>query len=63
MASICKRKTGYQAQFRRKGYQPISKVFPTLQEAEIWVKTIQSEISQGVFEFNRQAESTRRASR
>jgi integrase len=58
MASICKRKTGYQAQFRRKGYQPISKVFSSLQEAETWLQAIQSEIEQGTHAFNRQAEST-----
>jgi len=58
MASIQKRPTGFQAQFRRKGYQPISKVFPTLQEAEAWLRAIQSEIDGGVFELSRLAEST-----
>lgn len=58
MASIYKRKTGYQAQFRRKGYQPISKMFPSQQEAEAWLRMIQSETDQGIYEVNRQAETT-----
>ncbi len=58
MASICKRKTGYQAQFRCKGYQPVSKVFQTIQEAESWLQTLKSQIDQGLYETNREAEST-----
>jgi integrase len=58
MASIQQRATGFQAQYRHKGYQPVTKMFKTCQEAESWLRSIQSEVEQGIYEFNRQAERT-----
>jgi hypothetical protein len=48
MASIKRRKSGYQVQIRRKGYTEISRVLPSLKEAEAWARSIESEMDRGI---------------
>lgn len=59
MASIRKRgQHQWEAQIRRRGYPPQSKTFNTKAEAEAWAKTIESEMSRGVWLSRSEAEAT-----
>ena len=42
MATICKRKSGWQAQVRKLGYTPVSKCFDKKSDAEGWARRIES---------------------
>jgi integrase len=48
----------WEAQVRRRGYPAQSKTFNTKAEAEAWAKTIESEMSRGVWVSRREAEAT-----
>lgn len=58
MASITKRKTGYQAEVRRKGFPTVSKVFGNRKDAEAWARLIESEMDRGCFIDRTEAERT-----
>lgn len=58
MAAITKRKTGYQAEIRRKGFPTISKVFHTRKDAEAWSRQIESEMDRGCFLDRTEADKT-----
>lgn len=49
MATITRRKAGYQAQIRRTGYPPRSQCFTTLRDAEKWARQIENELDRGIF--------------
>lgn len=57
MASIQRRKSGFQAQIRRKGFPQVSKVFPSRKEAESWSRLVESEMDRGIFQDRSEAES------
>jgi hypothetical protein len=44
MASIHQRPTGFQVQFRRKGYKPIPRMFSTKDEPESWLRKIEADV-------------------
>ncbi|MCL2524886.1 MAG: site-specific integrase [Betaproteobacteria bacterium] len=48
----------WEAQVRRRGYPAQSKTFNTKAEAEAWAKTIESEMSRGIWVSRREAEAT-----
>lgn len=58
MASISKRAKGWQAQIRKKGYQPISKRFDKKSDAEVWARITESEMDRGIFVDRTEAEKT-----
>jgi len=59
MASIRQRKSGWwQAIIRRKGHPEQSKTFEKKAEAEVWAKTIESEIGRGVYSSASDSERT-----
>ncbi len=59
MATYRKRKSGrWQAQVRRKGYPAQNKSFRTKALAEAWVRSIEVDMDQGMFESRKEAEST-----
>lgn len=59
MASFRKRGSGgWQAQIRRKGYPAQNKSFRTKALAEAWVRSIETDMDQGVFQSRKEAEST-----
>lgn len=58
MAAISKRVTGYQVQIRRKGYPPVSKMFPSLRAAEAWARLQESEMDRGLYVDRTEAERT-----
>lgn len=58
MASICKRKEGWQVQIRKKGYKPVSKSFQKKSEADAWARQIESEMDRSIFVDRTQAEQT-----
>lgn len=47
MATFRQREGKWQARVRRKGYEPVSKSFNTKQDAEKWVRSIESEMDKG----------------
>lgn len=49
MATITRRKAGYQAQVRRKGYPAVSQCFETRKDAEKWARQVEGELDRGVF--------------
>ncbi|MCC6143820.1 MAG: site-specific integrase [Candidatus Hydrogenedentes bacterium] len=49
MATITRRKTGYQAQVRRKGYPTVSRSFDTRKDAEKWARQVEGELDRGIF--------------
>lgn len=49
MATITRRKTGFQAQVRRKGFPTISRSFDTRKDAEKWARQVEGELDRGVF--------------
>lgn len=49
MATITRRKVGYQAQVRHTGYPTRSKCFITQRDAEKWARQIENELDRGVF--------------
>ena len=49
MATISRRKAGYQAQIRRTGYPTRSKCFTALRDAEAWARQIEHELDRGLF--------------
>jgi integrase len=59
MASIRKRGDyQWEVQIRKKGFPHQSKTFNTRAEADLWAKTIESEMGRGVFEDRSEAEAT-----
>jgi integrase len=58
MAAINKRATGYQAQIRRKGFPPVSKMFQTKREAEVWARAYESEMDRGDYVDRSEADRT-----
>jgi integrase len=58
MAAITKRKSGYQAEIRRKGYPTVSKMFSSRKDAEAWARLIESEMDRGSFVDRTEAERT-----
>ncbi|HJV84495.1 MAG TPA: site-specific integrase [Noviherbaspirillum sp.] len=58
MAAITKRKSGYQAEIRRKGFPTVSKVFGSRRDAEAWSRRIESEMDQRCFVDRTEAEKT-----
>ncbi len=59
MATYRKRKSGrWQAQVRRKGYPAQNKSFRTKALAEAWVRSIEVDMDQGMFQSRKEAEST-----
>lgn len=58
MATICRRKEGWQVQVRKKGYKPVSKCFHKKSEADAWARQIESEMDRSVFVDRTQAEQT-----
>lgn len=56
MASIKRRESGYQVQIRRRGYPSVTKMFPSLKEAEAWSRLIESEMDRGIFQDRTEAE-------
>lgn len=59
MATFRQRKSGWwQAIIRRKGHQDESKTFEKRAEAEVWAKTIESEIGRGVYTSALESERT-----
>lgn len=59
MASIIKRGPyQFQAQIRRKGFNPVTKTFESRRDAEDWAKTIESEMRRGVFIDRSESERT-----
>jgi integrase len=58
MAAITKRKSGYQAEIRRKGFPTVSKVFDSRKDAEAWARLIESEMDRGCFINRTEAEKT-----
>lgn len=51
MATITRRKTGYQAQVRRKGYPALSRCFDSRKDAEKWARQVEGELDRGIFKF------------
>ncbi|HEV2611649.1 MAG TPA: hypothetical protein VGU61_15375 [Noviherbaspirillum sp.] len=58
MAAITRRKTGYQAEVRRRGFPTVSKVFHTRKDAEAWARLIESEMDRGCFLDRTEADKT-----
>lgn len=58
MASITRRKSGFQAQVRHKGYPTTSKIFASKKEALVWARYIESEMDRGIFVSRKEADST-----
>lgn len=58
MATISKRNTGYQAQIRRKGFPPVSKMFKTKREAEAWTRSYETEMDKGDYLDRTEADRT-----
>lgn len=58
MATFTKRKAGWQAKIRRKGYPAQSASFKTKTDAEKWARDIESTMDKGRFVDRREAEST-----
>lgn len=59
MASI--RKKGnlqWHVQIRKKGFEPVTKTFASRAAAELWAKTVESEMGRGVFTSRAEAEAT-----
>jgi predicted HTH domain antitoxin len=57
MAYFKKLKTKrWQVQIRRYGFKPITKTFPTRDEAKIWARLIESEIDRGIYVSRYEAE-------
>ncbi|MCP4765311.1 MAG: hypothetical protein GY875_03495 [Gammaproteobacteria bacterium] len=61
MATVRKRSTSkgtkYQAQIRKKGHQPISKLFATYKDARTFAKETESKIERSVFQSGENAEA------
>lgn len=49
MATITRRKAGYQVQVRRTGYPARSKCFTGLREAEKWARQVENELDRGLY--------------
>lgn len=49
MATITRRKAGYQVQLRRTGYPTRSKCFTALRDAETWARQIENELDRGLY--------------
>ena len=49
MATITRRKAGYQVQVRRMGYPTRSKCFTALRDAEAWARQIENELDRGLY--------------
>jgi integrase len=58
MATITRRKSGYQAEVRRKGFQTVSRMFESRKEAEAWARMYEAEMDRGIFVSRKEAEST-----
>ncbi|HEY8102856.1 MAG TPA: site-specific integrase [Burkholderiaceae bacterium] len=58
MATFTKRANGWQAQVRKQGYPPKSKVFLKKSDAETWARQIESEMDRGQFFDRSEAEKT-----
>ncbi len=58
MASIQRRKSGYQVQVRRQGFPVASGMFESRKEAEAWAREIESEMDRGIHVSRKEAEST-----
>lgn len=59
MATIRKRgDLQWEAQIRRKGFPHVQKTFNSRDDAELWAKTIESEMGRGVFTDRSDAEKT-----
>jgi len=58
MATITRRSCGYRVEVRRKGFLPVSGMFPSLKAAEVWSREIESEIDRGIHVSRKEAEST-----
>ena len=58
MASISKRKNGWQVQIRKQGYPAISKCFDKKAGAEIWARSTESEMDRGRFLDRSEADKT-----
>jgi len=59
MATISRRgDLQWQAKVRVKGYAPASKTFNTRDDAELWAKTVESEMGRGIFVDRSEAEGT-----
>jgi hypothetical protein len=58
LATISKRKTGWQAQIRRKGFPPLSKHFDNKTDAKAWARTTESQMDRGDFVDRSEAERT-----
>jgi len=57
MASLRKRKGHWQAQVRRKGFEPLAKTFRNRQDALAWARQAEADMDRNAFVPRRQAES------
>ena len=58
MATISKRGDyQYRVQIRRGGYPPVYKTFIYLADAEVWARSVESQMDQGTYQENTQADS------
>ena len=56
MATITKRGDyQYRVQIRRDGYPPVYKTFIYLADAEVWARSVESQMDQGTYQENTQA--------
>lgn len=58
MASIIKRKNGWQVQIRKQGYPALSKCFDKKADADIWARVTESEMDRGTFLDKSEADKT-----
>ncbi|MDA8257570.1 MAG: Shufflon-specific DNA recombinase [Betaproteobacteria bacterium] len=58
MATITRRKRGYQAEVRRKGFPTVSRMFDSRKEAEAWARMHEGEMDRGIYVSRKEAEST-----
>ena len=58
MASISKRKNGWQVQIRKQGYPALSKCFDKKADADVWARVTESEMDRGTFLDRSEADKT-----
>jgi hypothetical protein len=58
LATISKRKAGWQVQIPRKGFPALSRNFSTASEAKAWARETESEMDRGLYVDRSEAERT-----
>ena len=58
MATIIRHGDGFQSKIRRKGFDPVSRTFPTHKLAKEWATRIEAEMFSGRYISRDEAEST-----